>query len=241
MIRKPLLLMFFTSLLFSENYLKELQDNGIKIVKEGKTIEIKREKSSACKKTLLNPEPLFGGNYSGKDVPEVCKKSFVTHVGVLQPMQLAKGITTAGEVEVLEYIKQSSEKPDEYILVDARTEKWYEQMTIPSAINIPFNQLHYEEDLEEDDFEDKEEYSTYVSNYKSLFKLLNIKETKEGLDFSKAKTALLFCNGSWCSQSPKAIMSLMNIGYPIEKLHWYRGGIQDWLIYDFTVEKNHIK
>ena len=57
----------------------------------------------------------------------------------------------------------------------------------------------------------------------------------------KAKTLLLFCNGSWCSQSPNAIMSLVNLGYPLEKLLWYRGGMQDWLIYDFTVSKKSIK
>jgi rhodanese-related sulfurtransferase len=69
-----------------------------------------------------------------------------------------------------------------------------------------------------------------------MFKLLNIKETKKKLDFSEVKSLILFCNGSWCSQSPRAIFKLLNMGYPKEKLLWYRGGLQDWLIYDFTVE-----
>jgi rhodanese-related sulfurtransferase len=153
-------------------------------------------------------------------------------------MHLTKKLETVGEVEVLEHILAASKKPKEYIVVDARTEQWYKQMTIPTAINLPFNQLQYDEDLEEDDFDTPSAYQTYQANYKHLFKLLNIKESKKGLDFSEAKNALLFCNGSWCSQSPKAIRSLINIGYPIEKLRWYRGGLQDWLIYDFTVEKS---
>ena len=70
-----------------------------------------------------------------------------------------------------------------------------------------------------------------------MFEVLHINEDKKGLNFEKAPIIILFCNGSWCSQSPNAIMALMNMGYPKEKLLWYRGGLQDWLIYDFTVEK----
>ncbi len=226
-----------TTLLISENFLKELQEHGIQIKNGEQNLTIKREKNPLCTKKSLNPEPLFGGDYAGKGVAKVCKKTFVTHVGVLQPMQLTKGVRTVGEVEVLTHIKHAAKKPDNYILLDARTPQWYQQMTIPTAINLPFNQILYDEDIYEDDFQTEKEFQAYQNNYKKLFKLLHIKESKKGLDFSKAKTALLFCNGSWCSQSPNAIRALINLGYPREKLLWYRGGIQDWLIYDFTVKK----
>jgi len=121
-------------------------------------------------------------------------------------------------------------------LVDARTKQWYDQMTIPTSVNLPFNEINYEEDKDEDDFENEDAFEEYEEQYKKMFKILNIKETKKGLDFSQAKSALFFCNGSWCSQSPNAIFKLINLGYPPEKLLWYRGGIQDWLIYDFTIE-----
>ena len=233
--------LLFTLELFSENLLKDLQDNGITIKEDGKTIHVKREQNKLCTKENLAPKPLFGGDYAGEDVPSVCKKSFVTHVGVLQPMHLIKGVKTVGEVELLEHIKSSEKEPSKYLLVDARTERWFNQMTIPTAMNIPFNSINYDEDLDEDDFNTSKEYQNYQNHYKKFFKQFGIVQTKEGLDFSKSKTLLLFCNGSWCSQSPNAIMSLVNLGYPLEKLLWYRGGMQDWLIYDFTVSKKSIK
>ena len=235
--KKFLLLLLLNTLLSAENYLKELQERGITFQKEGKTITIKREKNPLCTPKMLNPNSLFGESYAGEKVPKVCKKTFVTHVGVLQPMRLTQHLNTVGEVEVLNHILASSKAPDEYILIDARSPQWYRQMTIPTAINLPFDTIKYDEDIYEDDFQSTKEYETYRTNYQRLFRLLNIKKTKKGLDFSHAKIALIFCNGSWCSQSPNAIRYLINLGYPTKKLLWYRGGMQDWLIYDFTVEK----
>ncbi len=230
-------LILSASILLGENFLKELQENGIIVKKDGKTIHIKREKNNQCTKKNLQPEPLFGGDYAHETVPKVCKKSFVTHVGVLQPMTLLEGLKTVGEVEVLQHIEASYKEPSKYLLIDARTPKWYHQMTIPTAINLPFNTLAYDEDVDEDDFPTQDKYEEYIKNYKTMFKTLNIKQSKKGLDFTNAPTLVLFCNGSWCSQSPNAIRTLINLGYPKEKLQWYRGGLQDWLIYDFTVIK----
>jgi len=52
---------------------------------------------------------------------------------------------------------------------------------------------------------------------------------KEGtFYFANAKEILLFCNGSWYTQSPGAIEALLEIGYPPRKIKWYRGGITAW-------------
>jgi len=230
----------FSLLLFSlyaEEGLGDVQKNGLIIVNShGKKITIDRKKDAQCSKKNLNPDALFGGDYAGKKVPTVCKKSFVTHVGVLQPMTLAKNIQTVGELEVLAHIKEAQKESSKYVLIDARMVQWFEQMTIPTSVNLPFNEILYDEDIDEDDFESEDEYEEYQDSNERMFEILNIKKNKKGLDFSKAKSALFFCNGSWCSQSPKAIFKLINMGYPKEKLLWYRGGLQDWLIYDFTVE-----
>jgi hypothetical protein len=39
----------------------------------------------------------------------------------------------------------------------------------------------------------------------------------------------------WCDQSPRAIKGLLHLGYPAEKLLYYRGGMQDWMILGLTV------
>ncbi len=54
-------------------------------------------------------------------------------------------------------------------------------------------------------------------------------EPRDGFwNFDNAKTLVLFCNGSWCGQSPTTIKELLKIGYPAHKILWYRGGMQDW-------------
>ena len=57
-----------------------------------------------------------------------------------------------------------------------------------------------------------------------------------GANFSAALDLALFCNGPWCYQSPRAIRNLLDVGYPADKLRYYRGGMQDWLILGLTVE-----
>jgi rhodanese-related sulfurtransferase len=56
-------------------------------------------------------------------------------------------------------------------------------------------------------------------------------------DFSQVKTIVVFCNGPWCSQSVALIEALLEIGYPAEKISWYRGGMQTWLAAGMTCSR----
>ena len=58
--------------------------------------------------------------------------------------------------------------------------------------------------------------------------LLGAVEKDGNWNFDSARELILFCNGLWCGQSPRAIKSLLKIGYPSDKLFWYRGGMQAW-------------
>jgi len=62
-----------------------------------------------------------------------------------------------------------------------------------------------------------------------LNKAFNEGDLSGKLDFSKAKTLVLFCNGSWCGQTPKSVLSLLELSYPANKIKYYRDGIQGWL------------
>jgi len=226
-------ILLFTSL-SAYNELKEAQEIGLTIVEHNKTITIKKEKNSKCKNVTVTPSDVFGGEYANKDVPKECKKSFVTMLGVVQPMQLFNGIKTVGELEILEHIKNAMKEPKKYVLIDARTPQWYHQMTIPTAVNLPFNQINDFVELDEDE----EKYKHRLDEVDDMVDIFGIIHRKTFLDFSRCKSAVIFCNGSWCSQSPKMIMKLINLGYPREKLLWYRGGMQDWVINGFTVTKD---
>ena len=61
-------------------------------------------------------------------------------------------------------------------------------------------------------------------------------------DFSGAHRVIFFCNGYWCGQSPANIKTLLGMGYPGEKILWYRGGMQAWSSLGFnTVEGGNSK
>ncbi len=207
----------------SNDDLKVLQF-GISTSYEEKEIYIKRLKHPNCLKVGVTLEHVFGGDLAGKDVPKECQKSFVTSLGVIQPIKLDDEIQTVGELEVLKFLQMLDFEPENYVLVDTRRKEWFDKITIPHAVNIQKNDMVLDVDFPED----------FAKN----LKLLHVTQDKKGkLDFSNAKNAILFCNGSWCTQSAKAIKELVKLGYPKKKLFWYRGGLQDWVGSGFTVTR----
>jgi rhodanese-related sulfurtransferase len=187
---------------------------------------VKRHIDPKCLMIGITPKVVMGGDMAHKSVPAECKRTFVTTLGIVQPIDMA-GIETAGELEVLEQIVKGHNNPEEYIIIDARKEAWFKQSTIPTSVNIPYTNIAYDEDFSED--------------YKTLLSTLNIKKTNDVYDFSKAKHAVIFCNGNWCEQSARAIRELLRLGYPTEKLMWYRGGFQEWLALGFTTIPGDLK
>ncbi len=219
-----ILIGILSSILLANEDVKTFQFAGVETIYKDKEIYIKRLKHPNCHKVGITPDNMFGGNLAAESVPQECKKSFVTTVGVIQPIQIDDEIKTVGEIEVLKFLEFLEFEPENYALVDARKPKWYEKITIPHSINIPFSDI-----LEDEDF---------PKDYAKVLNQLNIKKDDNGkLDFSQAKEAIVFCNGNWCVQSVWAIEALVKLGYPKKKIFWYRGGLQDWLGSGFTTVK----
>lgn len=202
----------------------DLKNSGVSINFEDsngdkQSYSIKRITNEECKKLNgADPKVVWSGDYAKKDIISDCKKTFVTTVGKIAPMKISKNIITVGELEVIDFI-QKSQTNKNLLLVDARMPDWYEKMTIPTAENIPFK--YFDPVKYQDDFEDVME-TTGI-------------EKKDGkYDFTNARTLLIFCNGSWCLQSALAIKNLKKIGYPEEKLLWYRGGMYSWKVLNLT-------
>jgi hypothetical protein len=59
----------------------------------------------------------------------------------------------------------------------------------------------------------------------------------ETWDFTYAKTLVMFCNGIWCPQSHTASRKLLSMGYPVSKIKYFRGGMQNWSSLGLTVVK----
>ncbi len=224
-------LLFFTFLnLYAINPMM-LPISGVKVMhiysnNQKEQITIEREIAPVCLDIPVNVENFQSGNLASKKIHEKCKKTLISTKGVIQPLTLKAGITTVGELEVLDFIaNRSSKNSNKYILVDSRISDWFDTGTIPSAINIPYDELEYDED--------------FIEEYHQAYKNLGVKVLdKKKYDFTNAKTALFFCNGSWCAQSPRAIKYLVKIGYPKNKILWYRGGIASWASVSLTLTKN---
>jgi len=137
----------------------------------------------------------------------------------INPLSIDPDVKTVAELEVIKF---------------ARTPSWHKKGTIPGSVNIPFTK--FEKDA--DDFELTEIFESLgaverddvnpVLRIVEGFGLFDGDQKTEKWDFSDAKELLLWCNGPWCGQSPRAIRGLLQAGYPAEKLYYYRGGMQMW-------------
>lgn len=138
-----------------------------------------------------------------------------------QPIQVTDGVNTIGEVELIAFMKTALNEGSG-LLIDARTPDWHERGTIPGSINVPFTHLNPDQGADE------------ITLEESLI-LFGATMKGKNRDFTEAKTLVLWCNGPWCGQSPTAIRGLLSIGYPAEKLYYYRGGMQLWQVFGLPV------
>jgi rhodanese-related sulfurtransferase len=178
----------------------------IEVLHLGKPVTIQRED---------NPSATLRADYAStaRKCPPYC----------IQPMTLAEGVETLGELEVLDYLQRIRQGKGKLMVVDSRTPDLYAKGTIPGAFNIPYAQNMAGE-------------ATDLPGLKNtLLNLLGVTETAGPYDFSKAYTLAIFCNGPWCGQTPNYIRTLLALGYPSANLKWYRGGMQDWCSLGLTV------
>ena len=146
----------------------------------------------------------------------------------IQPMEAAPGVATIGEAEIFRFMENQL-RTGRGVIIDARIPSWYAKGTIPGSINIPFTVF------------EKDPTDAELIN---AFKTLGVKRKSsdggilekwfgsdnEFWDYGSALEIVVWCNGPWCGQSPRAIRALVKQGYPVEKMYYYRGGMQMWQI-----------
>ena len=177
----------------------------LEVMHDGKMVTIMRNQDQ---KHTVNP--LYAK--TSRECPPFC----------IQPSILAPGVETIGEVEMLDYLAQMSAGDTSILVVDSRTPDWVKEGTIPSSVNIPWTSLSLAEG------------AGPISIRKIMEDQFGVKYMDVFLDYTDARTLVMFCNGIWCSQSPNNIMNLLRFGYPPNKIKWYRGGMQDWEILGLT-------
>ena len=125
---------------------------------------------------------------------------------VLQKLVPVEGVVPLGELELLDLLLD-----DAVVVVDSRKAGQYEKYTIPGAANLPF------------------------TGVPDSLGQLGCVPGDDGWDCSGAPQVALFCNGVWCGQSPTAIRRMVDAGYPAERIHYFRNGIQGWLLQGLSV------
>ncbi len=173
---------------------------SVDVVHNGKKMTIMRNQDN---KNTVNPA--FAK--TSRNCPPFC----------INPIKLAPGVDTLGEVEVLDYLKRMSDGDDSILVIDSRTPDWVKRGTIPGSVNIPWTKLSVAKGADP------------ITIAEIVVGQFNAKELdNDKFDYSNAKTLVMFCNGMWCGQSPNNIRTLLKMGYPAEKIKWYRGGMQNW-------------
>lgn len=125
--------------------------------------------------------------------------------GVLQPIIPAEGVEPVGELEVLDALND----PD-FAVVDMRDPEWRRRGTVPGSSSIPFKEVV--EQLEQ----------------------LGCVKRDGQWDCSGAKKVVAFCNGPACPQSSVAVRAMIAAAFPPERIYYYRGGMQDWVVLGLT-------
>ena len=138
----------------------------------------------------------------------------------IQPIKMHKDIQTVGEVELLQFMTKKVNKK-RGLLVDLRSKDAYKKESIPSAVNIPARVKDNPVKVEK------------------ILKVLGAKRNADGtLDTSKVLEVAFYCNGLWCDKSSDFIKTFIDLGYPADKMYYYRGGMQMWKILGFTTVTN---
>ena len=156
--------------------------------------------------------------------PDFAKTSRKCPPFCIQPGEAGPGVDTIGELEVIHYLKKRGDGDESIIVVDSRTPDWVGKATIPGSINIPWDQLNIG-------------HSDPVTVQDILENHFGVRNQDGFYLFDQAKTVVMFCNGPWCGQSPTNIRGLLKIGYPANRIKWYRGGMQDWEALGLTTAK----
>ena len=138
----------------------------------------------------------------------------------IQPIKMHKDIQTIAEVELLKFMKTKGNKK-KGLVVDLRSKEAYLKESIPSAVNIPAK------------------IKDNKAKVEKIFKVLGAKRLADGsLDTSHVMEVAFYCNGLWCDKSSEFIKAFLALGYPADKMLYYRGGFQMWKILGFTTVTN---
>ena len=208
------------------------KDDGITPLYKGKPyLHVMHEGRSVKVQRVQDPDYELRGYFAKtiRKCPPFC----------LKPVSVDPGVKTVAEIEIFDFMENEL-RDGKGIMIDARTPSWHKKGTIPGSINIPFTTLSKKinepEMIETLKLLGAKPRGDVGSMTRTLeeWGMVDAKHKTESWDFSQCKDLIVWCNGPACGQSPRAIQGLLSVGYPAEKLNYYRGGMQIWQLFGLT-------
>ncbi|MDQ7014843.1 MAG: rhodanese-like domain-containing protein [Gammaproteobacteria bacterium] len=217
-----LLLLLFTSLSFALD---------VELVEGVDYIDVLHQKRLIRVQRIQDQSHRLSGSFSktSRKCPPFC----------IQPEHAAPGVVTFAEPDIFNFMANQI-RSETGLLVDARVPAWFQRGTIPGSINIPFTTFSLPADapkLVKAMHRFGVTRRGQVGGLKRQLErwgLMDGDRKTDHWDFVAAKEVVFWCNGPWCSQSPRAIRGLLALGYPADKIFYYRGGMQMWQILGLT-------
>ena len=137
----------------------------------------------------------------------------------IAPMQVANGVVTFGETEVLQFLVNEV-AGNTGLMVDARMPQDRERGFIPGSVSLPHETMAKGNPFKID-----------------ILKALGAREFDGTFNFADARALLVYDRGPSSSEAGKLVNNLLEAGYPAAKIKYYRGGMQVWSVLGFSIEE----
>jgi rhodanese-related sulfurtransferase len=137
----------------------------------------------------------------------------------IAPMQVADGVKTLGETEVLEFLV-TQVAGNSGLVVDARMPNDRAFGYIPGTVSLPHETLKPENEFKDD-----------------ILRALGAREFDGVFNFTDARELLVYDNGPSTDDAGALIRHLLKEGYPADLIRYYRGGMQVWAVLGFSIEE----
>lgn len=137
----------------------------------------------------------------------------------LSPMSAAEGVTTIGELDVMSFMTEQVAAGSGLIL-DARMPEQRAVGFIPASVSVPVPTMAADNPYRVD-----------------ILRALGAKTAAGVSNFSGAVELVIFDAGPGTTDAQRLISTLLDSGYPAEKVKYYRGGMQIWTALGLTTQE----
>ena len=137
----------------------------------------------------------------------------------IAPLNVAPGVATLDEPQVLRFMMDEIAN-NAGLMVDARSVEDRARGFIPGSVSLPHSTV-----------DPKGRF------WHEIVKALGATSQGGVIEYSNARALLVYDTGPSTDDAGQLVRNLLAVGYPAEKIKYYRGGMQVWSVLGFNIEK----